>query len=103
VLVALPLFLCANLVGALRSRLAVQRMGDVPLTPLFETYLVAFMVNSLVPLRIGDILRIQILSRRYELPAPGVTSSVFITETLFDGAAYTLLFLWTLAVRDSGV
>jgi hypothetical protein len=98
VLVALPLFLCANLVGALRSRLAVQRMGDVPLTPLFETYLVAFMVNSLVPLRIGDILRIQILSRRYDLPAPGVTSSVFITETLFDGAAYTLLFLWTLAV-----
>jgi uncharacterized membrane protein YbhN (UPF0104 family) len=55
------------------------------------------MVNSLVPLRIGDLLRIQVVCRRYGLPVTGVTSSVFITETLFDGAAFTLLFLWTLA------
>ena len=98
VLAAFPLFLGANLIGAARSSLAVARMGKVPITPLFETYLVAFMVNSLVPLRIGDLLRIQVVCRRYGLPVTGVTSSVFITETLFDGAAFTLLFLWTLAI-----
>lgn len=98
VLAAFPLFLAANYVGALRSSLAVERMGKVPVTPLFETYLVAFMVNSLVPLRIGDLLRIQVVCRRYGLPVTGVTSSVFITETLFDGAAFALLFLWTLAI-----
>jgi uncharacterized protein (TIRG00374 family) len=98
VLAAMPLFVVANVIGAVRSRLTMHRMGDVPVMPLFETYLVAFMVNSLVPLRIGDVLRIQVISRRYGLPAGGVTSAVFITETLLDGAAFTLLFLWTLAV-----
>lgn len=98
ILLAFPLFLVANVIGAIRSQLAIERMGRVPLMPLFETYLVAFMANSLIPLRVGDILRIQVISRRYGLPATGVTSSVFITETLFDGAAFTLLFLWTLAV-----
>jgi len=98
VLAALPLFLVANFIGAVRSSLSLQRMGEVPIAPLFETYLVAFMVNSLVPLRIGDVLRIQVITRRYGLPATGVTSAVFITETLFDGAAFTLLFLWTIAV-----
>jgi glycosyltransferase 2 family protein len=98
VLAAVPLFLGANFMGAVRSHLTIRPMGRVPVEPLFDTYLVAFMVNSLVPLRIGDILRIQVVSRRYGLPAGGVTSAVFITETLFDGVAYTVLFLWTLAV-----
>jgi uncharacterized protein (TIRG00374 family) len=98
VLLAFPLFIAANLVGAYRSQLSLERMGHVPIEPLFDTYLVAFMANSLIPLRVGDLLRIQVISRRYGLPVPGVTSAVFITETLFDGAAFTLLFLWTLAV-----
>lgn len=98
VLAALPLFLLANFIGSVRSALSLERMGKVPIAPLFETYLVAFMVNSLVPLRIGDVLRIQVVSRRYGLPGTGVTSAVFITETLFDGMAFTLLFLWTIAV-----
>jgi uncharacterized membrane protein YbhN (UPF0104 family) len=97
VLIAFPLFLVANLIGSFRSRLSLQRMGEVPVTPLFQTYLVGFMANSVIPLRIGDLLRIQVISRRYGLPVSGVTSAVFITETLFDGAAFTLLFLWTLA------
>ena len=98
VLLAFPLFLGANALAAVRSKLALQPMGRVPLEPLFDTFLVAQMVNSLVPLRLGDLLRIQVISRRYGLPLTGVTSAKFITETLFDGAAYTLLFLWTLAV-----
>lgn len=94
---ALPLFLAANYIGAVRSSLSVRSMGHVPVMPLFQTYLVAYMVNSLVPLRIGDILRVQVMSNRYGLRRAGVTSAVFVTETLLDGAAFTLLFLWTLA------
>jgi uncharacterized protein (TIRG00374 family) len=97
ILLAFPLFIAANVVGAFRSQLSLARMGRVPIMPLFETYLVAFMANSLIPLRVGDLLRIQVISRRYGLPTTGVTSAVFITETLFDGAAFTLMFLWTLA------
>lgn len=97
VLVALPLFLAANFIGAVRSSLSVKSMGGAPVVPLFETYLVAFMVNQLVPLRVGDILRVQVMSRRFGLGRAGVTSAVFVTETLFDGAAFTLLFLWALA------
>ena len=94
---ALPLFLAANYIGALRSSLSVRSMGHVPVIPLFQTYLVAYMVNSLVPLRIGDILRVQVMSNRYGLRRAGVTSAVFVTETLLDGAAFTFMFIWTLA------
>jgi len=94
---ALPLFLASNYIAALRTSLSLRRMGEVPILPLFETYVVAYMVNSLVPLRIGDILRVQVISNRYGLRRAGVTSAVFVTETLLDGAAFTLLFLWTLA------
>ncbi|HVP06042.1 MAG TPA: lysylphosphatidylglycerol synthase transmembrane domain-containing protein [Dehalococcoidia bacterium] len=95
--VAFPLFLASNGLGALRSSMSVRSLGRVPWAPLFETYLVAYMVNSLVPLRIGDVLRIQVMSNRYGLRRAGVMSAVFVTETLLDGAAFTLLFLWTLA------
>jgi uncharacterized protein (TIRG00374 family) len=94
---ALPLFVASNYISATRSSMTVRSMGRVPVFPLFETYLVAFMVNSLVPLRIGDILRVQVMSNRYGLRRAGVMSAVFVTETLLDGVAFTLLFLWTLA------
>jgi uncharacterized protein (TIRG00374 family) len=94
---AFPLFLISNYLAAIRTKLSLHRMGDVPLVPLFEMFLVSFMVNSLVPLRIGDIMRVQILSNRYGLRRAGVASAVFVTGALFDGAAFTFLFIWTLA------
>lgn len=94
---AFPLFLASNYMAAIRTKLSLRRMGDVPLVPLFETFLVSYMVNSLVPLRIGDIMRVQVLSNRYGLRRAGVASAVFVTGALFDGAAFTFLFIWTLA------
>jgi len=95
--IALPLFLASNYAAGIRAKLALQRMRDVPVTPLFQMFLVSYMLNALVPLRIGDILRVQLLSNRYGMQRAGVTSAVFVTETLLDGAAFTLFFLWTLA------
>lgn len=94
---AFPLFLASNYLAAVRTKLSLRRMGDVPIVPLFQTFLVSYMVNSLVPLRIGDIMRVQVLSNRYGLRRAGVASAVFVTGALLDGAAFTFLFIWTLA------
>jgi uncharacterized membrane protein YbhN (UPF0104 family) len=94
---AFPLFLASNYMAAVRTKLSLQKMGDVPIIPLFQTFLVSYMVNSLVPLRIGDIMRVQVLSNRYGLRRAGVASAVFVTGALVDGAAFTFLFIWTLA------
>jgi uncharacterized protein (TIRG00374 family) len=95
--IAFPLFLASNYIAAVRTKLSLRRMGDVPIVPLFQTFLVSYMVNSLVPLRIGDIMRVQVLSNRYGLRRAGVASAVFVTGALLDGAAFTFLFIWTLA------
>jgi uncharacterized protein (TIRG00374 family) len=94
---AFPFFLMSNVAAAVRTKLSLRKMGDVPVIALFETLLVSYMVNSLVPLRIGDIMRVQVLSNRFGLRRAGVASAIFVTGALFDGAAFTFLFLWTLA------
>jgi uncharacterized protein (TIRG00374 family) len=57
------------------------------------------MVNLILPMRMGDLLRVRVLSRRFGFRPGAVMTSVFVTETLFDGIIFALLFLWVLALE----
>jgi uncharacterized protein (TIRG00374 family) len=95
---AVPLLALAVLCWSYRSQLALKKLGPTSLPTLAEAYATAGMVNALLPMRMGDILRVQVLSRRYGFPSATVASTVFVTETLFDGMAFVVLFLWALAL-----
>lgn len=94
---ALPLYLMANLLCAVRWRIALSTIRQPPVMSLFGIYLTGMMVNRVLPMRLGDVLRVQVPARRYGLPRATLTAVVFVTETLLDGLAFGFLFLATLA------
>jgi len=74
---ALPVYSLSKLVDAYRWRLMLRRVGRPPLGGLFGTYLLANMANNFFPVRVGDILRVQVPARRYGLARAGLTATVF--------------------------
>lgn len=94
---ALPLYLLACLLGAFRWRMELSRMRQPPVLSLFWIYLAGMMVNRLFPMRLGDVMRVQVPARRFGLSRAGLTAVVFVTETLLDGLAFVFLTLTTLA------
>ncbi|HEU4760188.1 MAG TPA: lysylphosphatidylglycerol synthase transmembrane domain-containing protein [Dehalococcoidia bacterium] len=94
---AFPAYLLANLLVAVRWRIALPRTRQPPLMDLYAIFLTGMLVNRLLPMRLGDVLRVQVLARRFGLRRAGLTALIFITETLLDGLAFVFLFLATLA------
>jgi uncharacterized protein (TIRG00374 family) len=97
---ALTLFTLAKLVFAMRWKVILERLGQPPLGSLFGTILVSNMANNVLPLRLGDLLRVQVPAQRHGISRSGLTSSVFITETLLDGVSYAVLALVGIALLN---
>jgi len=97
---ALALFTLAKLIFAVRWRVILARLGQPPVSTLFGTILVSNMANNILPLRLGDVLRVQVPAQRHGISRPGLTSSVFITETLLDGVTFAVLALVGVALLD---
>ncbi|MBI2912398.1 MAG: flippase-like domain-containing protein [Chloroflexi bacterium] len=97
---ALPLYSLSKVVDAYRWRLMLRQLGSPPVLGLFGIYLMANMANNLFPVRIGDIIRVQVPARRYGLARAGLTATVFVTESLLDGVAFVILLLVALAFLD---
>lgn len=100
VVAAFPIYTLSKLVDAYRWRLMLRRVGSPPVLGLFGIYLMSNMANVLIPLRIGDFLRVLVPARRYHMPRAGLTATVFITESLLDGLAFVILLLIALAFLD---
>jgi uncharacterized membrane protein YbhN (UPF0104 family) len=68
----------------------------VPWRPVFGAYVAGVGVNSIVPGRGGDLVKLYLVHRR--LPATTYTTlaSTLVTETLLDVVLATALFLWAL-------
>ena len=97
---ALPIYTLSKLVDAYRWRLMLAKVGSAPVLGLFGVYLVSNMANNLLPLRVGDVIRVQVPARRWGLPRAGLTATVFVTESLVDGVAFVILLLIALAFLD---
>jgi len=97
---ALALFSLAKLIFAVRWRVMLSKLGQPPVGTLFGTLLVSNMANNVLPLRLGDLLRVQVPAQRHGISRSGLTSSVFITETLLDGVTFAVLALVGVALLD---
>ena len=100
VLPALALFTLSKLIFAVRWRVILSRLGQPPVHSLFGTLLVSNMANNVLPFRLGDLVRVQVPAQRYGISRSGLTSSVFITETLLDGVTFAVLALVGVALLD---
>lgn len=101
VLPALLLYSASKLLDSQRWKMMLSPIGYAPLSGLFGIFQVANMANNFLPIRIGDILRVQVPAQRYALPRAGLTATVFVTETLLDGVAFVILALIGVALLDA--
>ena len=97
---ALVVFTASKFVHATRWRILLGRIPGLPLPGLFGTYLVSNMVNNLMPLRTGDLVRIQVPARRYNIRRAELTAVIIVVETLLDGVAFVILLLIGLGLQD---
>ncbi|MYD65935.1 MAG: flippase-like domain-containing protein [Chloroflexi bacterium] len=98
----LVLFTVSKGIHAYRWRVLLGR-SDVPLRPLVSIFMVSNLVNALVPLRAGDLVRIELPSRLLKLPRAALASNVLFVESLFDGLAFLVLVAVAGFVLGEGV
>ena len=74
--------------------------SEAPLAPLTGVFLIANMANSLLPLRAGDLLRVEVPARRFGIPRSLLASSVFVVESILDLFAFAILLVVALLMSD---
>lgn len=68
----------------------------VPWPPVFGAYVAGVGVNSIVPGRGGDLVKLYLVHQRVKGTTYTTLASTLFTETLLDMVLATLLFLWAL-------
>jgi uncharacterized membrane protein YbhN (UPF0104 family) len=96
----LGLFGLSKLTHAMRWKVLMQPFASPRTGETVKLFLLGNLVNGLLPLRAGDIVRVQMAARRLHVPRAQMTSSVFVVETLFDGLAFIALLCCAAALSD---
>ncbi len=95
---ALLLFTTAKFVDSWRWRYLLRGVsehadGAPPQPVLFGAFLIGNMVNNLLPLRAGDLAKVQVLANRYGASRAGVAASLFVVEATLDGVVFVLFLI----------
>jgi len=77
---------------AQRWRILLRPVAAVPLGPAFSTTAIGFAATSILPLRLGELIRPALLARRVGFGVSAALSSV-VLERLFDMLFVILFFL----------
>ncbi len=78
-------------------RWQVLLSGDLPIGRTFSIMNVAYLVNGVLPLRIGEVARIYLATRATPPVPPMKTASTIIVERLLDLLAVVLMVVFALA------
>lgn len=84
------LLIASNAVHARKWQQLLRGLGQVNFGHSFSVFWASMATNTVIPLRAGDVLRVQVMSQRTGLPRPGIVGSLF-TERLLDGVAFIVL------------
>jgi uncharacterized protein (TIRG00374 family) len=97
--IALALHFCKVLVRTFAWRNILEAAYPeerVPWRPVFGGYVAGVGVNSVVPGRGGDLVKLYLVRRRLPEATYTTLASTLVTETLLDMVLATALFLWAL-------
>jgi len=91
VFLMLPLTVWSLYVRAQRWRVFLGSVGNAPMSTLVSATNIGFMANMVLPLRVGEVIRPVLLSRKERLALSGVLGSCLL-ERIFDMFTILLLF-----------
>ncbi len=94
ILPTIPISIWTLYIRGQRWRVFLHAVRVPPLRSLVAATNIGFMANMVLPLRIGEVVRPVLVSRREHLPLSGVLASVLL-ERIFD--MFTILFLFGIA------
>jgi glycosyltransferase 2 family protein len=78
-------------IRAQRWRFLLRPLGEPPMSVMVPATNIGFMANMVLPLRIGEVVRAVLVSRRQRMPLSGILASV-VLERVFDMFTILLLF-----------
>ena len=87
----LILFTLSKALHAARWRIFLGSHRSLPLSGLFGIFLIHNMVNAMLLLRAGDVVRIQTTAQRYKIARSELTATVVVVESVLDGLSFVLL------------
>jgi uncharacterized membrane protein YbhN (UPF0104 family) len=88
---AVLLYLGGLFVRAVRWRILLLPIARIPVAPLFGILSIGFLVNNVLPARLGEIARAILVGRRHGVSRSAALATV-VVERIFDGVVM-LLFL----------
>lgn len=91
VLPMLPLTAWTLYIRAQRWRILLRPVGVPPMRLLVAATNIGFMANMVLPLRVGEVIRPVLVSRRQRMPLSGLLATILL-ERIFD--MFTILFLF---------
>jgi uncharacterized membrane protein YbhN (UPF0104 family) len=97
---AILLYLADLWVRAVRWRALITPVAKLPLGSLFGILSIGFLVNNVLPARLGEIARAVLVGRRHEVSRSATLATV-VLERIFDGIVM-LLFLGAATVAAGG-
>jgi uncharacterized membrane protein YbhN (UPF0104 family) len=97
---AVLLYLADLWVRALRWRALITPVAPIPLGSLFGILSIGFLVNNVLPARLGEIARAIIVGRRHDV-SRSATLATIVLERIFDGIVM-LLFLGAATAAAGG-
>lgn len=93
------LYFLAVTVIALRWQFLLRAVQLIPLYPLTQIVAIGYMGNNVYPLRAGEVLRIYLLRRNFQVPIARATTTVVI-ERVFDGLVMLSFILFSLTLVE---
>jgi uncharacterized protein (TIRG00374 family) len=93
-------FTVSKVVHAYRWKFFLRHRPEISFRQLLKLFLISNLANVALPLRAGDLLRVELPNRRYGIPRAELASSVFLVESLLDGVAFVLLAFGSLLLFE---
>jgi len=97
---ALLVSISTKIIDTVRWQLYLAKVGRAPFLGLLGAYVIGNFLNNILPMRAGDIAKVQIVANRYGLSRAGLASAVFVVESVLDGITFLILLLIGLALLD---
>ncbi len=98
-LLSVPFYIWSNVIRALRWRHLMKPVAEIERPMLYRATAVGFMVNNLLPLRVGELARSWMLHREGEVSLSAVIGTVAL-ERVLDAVTILALALGSLALVE---
>jgi len=96
-ILSLIILLISNIIRALRWQILASPIDRISIKPVFSSIMIGYFGNSVLPFRMGELLRAYVLAEKTSLNVSTAFGTI-VTERILDFVGLSLLILLTILV-----